>query len=162
MYFWLVYRLMILLYSITLNLTSTFCALNFFERRSSPNTLFRSCLSMTSYGSFLTNCSFHRMDWLIGCSMSLYTTTSNQISFEMHSALEEFNEHRNALKMTTDSVDLDSLIDGTPCLVRVRDWFGIRSTGAYRRKHATLLVIMISMYVNRVTCRIIVSCVDNK
>ena len=53
--------------------------------------------------------------------MSIYTTTSNQISFEMHSALEEFNEHRNTLKMTTDSADLDSLIDGTPCLVHVRD-----------------------------------------
>jgi len=27
--------------------------------------------------------------------------------------------------MTTDPADLDSLIDGTPCLVRVRDRFGI-------------------------------------
>src|ERR1051325_6332077 len=44
--------------------------------------------------------------------MSIYTTTSNQISFEMHSALEQFNEHRNTLKMTTGSADLDSLIDG--------------------------------------------------
>ena len=30
----------------------------------------------------------------------------------MHSALEQFNEHRNTLKMTTGSADLDSLIDG--------------------------------------------------
>ena len=37
---------------------------------------------------------------------------SNQVSFEMHSALEQFNEHRNTLKMTTGSADLDSLIDG--------------------------------------------------
>src|ERR671935_2953759 len=37
---------------------------------------------------------------------------SNQISFEIHSALEQFNEHRNTLKMTTGSADLDSLIDG--------------------------------------------------
>jgi Rad51 len=44
--------------------------------------------------------------------MSIYTTTSNQISFEMQSALEQFNEHRNTLKMTTGSADLDSLIDG--------------------------------------------------
>ena len=44
--------------------------------------------------------------------MSIYTTTSNQISFEMHSALEQFNGHRNTLKMTTGSADLDSLIDG--------------------------------------------------
>jgi hypothetical protein len=29
-----------------------------------------------------------------------------------HSALEQFNEHRNTLKMTTGSADLDSLIDG--------------------------------------------------
>ena len=36
----------------------------------------------------------------------------NQISFEMHSALEHFNEHRNTLKMTTGSAELDSLIDG--------------------------------------------------
>jgi hypothetical protein len=27
------------------------------------------------------------------------------------SALEQFNEHRNTLKMTTGSADLDSLID---------------------------------------------------
>jgi Rad51 len=37
---------------------------------------------------------------------------SNQVSFEIHSALEQFNEHRNTLKMTTGSADLDSLIDG--------------------------------------------------
>jgi len=37
--------------------------------------------------------------------MSIYTTTSNQISFEMHSALEQSNEHRNTLKMTTGSAD---------------------------------------------------------
>jgi hypothetical protein len=30
----------------------------------------------------------------------------------MHSALEKFNEHRNTLKMTTGSADLDSLVDG--------------------------------------------------
>ena len=36
----------------------------------------------------------------------------NQISFEMQSALEHFNEHRNTLKMTTGSAELDSLIDG--------------------------------------------------
>ena len=36
---------------------------------------------------------------------------SNQVSFEIHSALEQFNEHRNTLKMTTGSADLDSLID---------------------------------------------------
>jgi Rad51 len=30
----------------------------------------------------------------------------------MHSALEQFNEHRNTFKMTTGSADLDSLIDG--------------------------------------------------
>jgi hypothetical protein len=29
-----------------------------------------------------------------------------------HSALEQFNEHRNTLKMTTGSADLDSLVDG--------------------------------------------------
>jgi KaiC/GvpD/RAD55 family RecA-like ATPase len=28
------------------------------------------------------------------------------------SALEQFNEHRNTLKMTTGSADLDSLVDG--------------------------------------------------
>jgi hypothetical protein len=47
--------------------------------------------------------------------MSIYTMSepsNNQISFEMHSALEQFNEHRNTLKMTTGSADLDSLIDG--------------------------------------------------
>jgi hypothetical protein len=33
-------------------------------------------------------------------------------SFSIHSALEQFNEHRNTLKMTTGSADLDSLIDG--------------------------------------------------
>ena len=45
--------------------------------------------------------------------MSIYAkTTSNQLSFEMHSALEQYNEHRNTLKMTTGSADLDSLIDG--------------------------------------------------
>jgi replicative DNA helicase len=44
--------------------------------------------------------------------MSIYITTSNQISFEMHSALEQFNDDRNILKMTTGSADLDSLIDG--------------------------------------------------
>src|SRR5919199_6271823 len=47
--------------------------------------------------------------------MSIHTTITtmlNQISFEMHSALEKFNEHRNTLKMTTGSADLDSLVDG--------------------------------------------------
>src|ERR671930_2277977 len=47
--------------------------------------------------------------------MSIHTTIStmlNQISFEMQSALEHFNEHRNTLKMTTGSAELDSLIDG--------------------------------------------------
>jgi hypothetical protein len=44
--------------------------------------------------------------------MSVYTTQSAQVSFEMHSALEKFNEHRNTQKMTTGSADLDSLIDG--------------------------------------------------
>src|SRR2546423_9689566 len=48
--------------------------------------------------------------------MSIYTmnepSNDNQFSFEMHSALEQFNEHRNTLKMTTGSADLDSLIDG--------------------------------------------------
>jgi hypothetical protein len=48
--------------------------------------------------------------------MSIYTMSepnnNNQISFEMYSALEQFNEHRNTLKMTTGSADLDSLIDG--------------------------------------------------
>jgi Rad51 len=34
------------------------------------------------------------------------------MSFTIHSALEQFNEHRNTLKMTTSSADLDSLIDG--------------------------------------------------
>jgi hypothetical protein len=34
------------------------------------------------------------------------------MSFNMHSALEQFNEHRNTFKMTTGSADLDSLIDG--------------------------------------------------
>jgi hypothetical protein len=33
-------------------------------------------------------------------------------SFTIHSALEQFDEHRNTLKMTTGSADLDSLIDG--------------------------------------------------
>ena len=48
--------------------------------------------------------------------MSIYAmnepNNNNQFSFEMHSALEQFNEHRNTLKMTTGSADLDSLIDG--------------------------------------------------
>ena len=44
--------------------------------------------------------------------MPLYPIQSAQVSFEMHSALEKFNEHRNALKMTTGSADLDSLVDG--------------------------------------------------
>jgi Rad51 len=44
--------------------------------------------------------------------MSLYTTQSTQVSFEMHSALEQFNDHRSTIKMTTGSADLDSLIDG--------------------------------------------------
>jgi hypothetical protein len=44
--------------------------------------------------------------------MSLYTTQSAQVSFEMQSALERFNEHRNTIKMTTGSADLDSLVDG--------------------------------------------------
>jgi hypothetical protein len=44
--------------------------------------------------------------------MSLYPIQSTQVSFEMHSALEKFNEHRNTLKMTTGSADLDSLVDG--------------------------------------------------
>src|ERR671933_2942846 len=34
------------------------------------------------------------------------------MSFSIHSALEQFNEHRNTLKMTTGSADLDSLVDG--------------------------------------------------
>jgi Rad51 len=34
------------------------------------------------------------------------------MSFTIHSALEQFNEHRNTLKMTTGSADLDSLVDG--------------------------------------------------
>ncbi|MFL6360427.1 MAG: hypothetical protein ACJ72V_13935 [Nitrososphaeraceae archaeon] len=34
------------------------------------------------------------------------------MSFNMHSALEQFNEHRNTFKMTTGSADLDSRIDG--------------------------------------------------
>jgi hypothetical protein len=34
------------------------------------------------------------------------------MSFIIHSALEQFNEHRNTLKMSTGSADLDSLIDG--------------------------------------------------
>jgi hypothetical protein len=34
------------------------------------------------------------------------------MSFTIHSALEQFNEHRNTLKMSTGSADLDSLIDG--------------------------------------------------
>ena len=34
------------------------------------------------------------------------------MSFTIHSALEQFNQHRNTLKMTTGSADLDSLIDG--------------------------------------------------
>src|SRR5919205_714831 len=34
------------------------------------------------------------------------------MSFTIHSALEQFNEHRNTLKMTTGSSNLDSLIDG--------------------------------------------------
>src|SRR5918911_5417785 len=34
------------------------------------------------------------------------------MSFTIHSALDQFNEHRNTLKMTTGSADLDSLIDG--------------------------------------------------
>jgi RecA/RadA recombinase len=48
--------------------------------------------------------------------MSIYAmnepNNNNQFSFELHSALEQFNEHRNTLKMTTGSADLDSLIDG--------------------------------------------------
>jgi hypothetical protein len=44
--------------------------------------------------------------------MSVYPTQSTQVSFEMHSALKQFNEHRNTLKMTSGSTDLDSLIDG--------------------------------------------------
>jgi hypothetical protein len=40
------------------------------------------------------------------------SNNNNQISFEMSSALEQFNEHRTILKMTTGSGDLDSLIDG--------------------------------------------------
>ena len=43
--------------------------------------------------------------------MSLYPIQSTQVSFEMHSALEQFNEHRNTLKMTTGSADLDSIVD---------------------------------------------------
>jgi DNA repair protein RadA len=37
---------------------------------------------------------------------------SHQFPFEMHSALEHFNEHKSTLKMTTGSSNLDSLIDG--------------------------------------------------
>jgi DNA repair protein RadA len=40
--------------------------------------------------------------------MSLQT---NQLSFEIQSALERYNEHRTTLKMTTGSAVLDSLID---------------------------------------------------
>jgi DNA repair protein RadA len=36
---------------------------------------------------------------------------SHQFPFEMHSALEHFNEHKTSLKMTTGSSNLDSLID---------------------------------------------------
>jgi DNA repair protein RadA len=37
---------------------------------------------------------------------------SHQFPFEMHSALEHFNEHKTTLKMTTGFSNLDSLIDG--------------------------------------------------
>jgi DNA repair protein RadA len=37
---------------------------------------------------------------------------SHQFPFEMHSALDHFNEHKSTLKMTTGSSNLDSLIDG--------------------------------------------------
>ena len=47
---------------------------------------------MTSFGSFLIRYNFHNMSFL--------------------SALEQFNEHRNTLKMTTGSADLDSLVEG--------------------------------------------------
>src|ERR671927_201800 len=47
---------------------------------------------MMSCGSFLIKYSFRNMSFL--------------------SALEQFNQHRNTLKMTTGSADLDSLIDG--------------------------------------------------
>jgi len=50
------------------------------------------CLYMTSFGSLLIRYSFHNMSF--------------------HSALEQFNEHRNTWRMTTGSADLDSLIDG--------------------------------------------------
>ena len=42
--------------------------------------------------------------------MSLFQ--SHQFPFEMHSALEHYNEHKTTLKMTTGSSNLDSLIDG--------------------------------------------------
>ena len=64
--------------------------------------------------------------------------------------------------MTTDSADLDSLIDGTPCLVPRQGLIWYTSYWSIPQKYATLLVIMMSMYVNRVTCRIIVSCVDSR
>jgi Rad51 len=47
---------------------------------------------MTNYGSSLIRYNFRNMSF--------------------HSALEQFNEHRNTLKMTTGSADLDSLVDG--------------------------------------------------
>ena len=37
---------------------------------------------------------------------------SVSFEFEMHSALEHYNEHKRTLKMTTGSSNLDSLIDG--------------------------------------------------
>ena len=37
---------------------------------------------------------------------------SHQFPFEIHSALEHYNQHKTTLKMTTGSSNLDSLIDG--------------------------------------------------
>src|SRR5689334_5061426 len=53
------------------------------------------CLYMTSYGFSLIRYNYH---------------SRRNMSFLF--ALEQFNEHRNTLKMTTGSADLDSLIDG--------------------------------------------------
>jgi hypothetical protein len=51
---------------------------------------------MMSSGSSLIKYDFHEAS----CAMPLYVT-----------AFDHFNEHRNTLKMTTGSANLDSLID---------------------------------------------------
>src|SRR5207244_10539315 len=58
---------------------------------------------MTSYGSFLIKYNSHR----------IYLQMQHiQSSFmQMQSAFDHFNEHRNILRMTTGSAELDSLID---------------------------------------------------